>query len=330
MKKLRSRLGLAVSVLALGGAAACGSAGSAALSTTSSAPSTTLAPGNTAADAFPITIGAANGRISIRSRPTAIISLSPTATEMLYAIGAGGQVKAVDESSDYPPNAPRTKLDGFDPNIEAIVGYRPDLILIAGDSTGLTARLRPFGIPVLSLPAASTLGDVYQQIAELGEATDHRAQASSLAARMRRQIASILKTTPRPAAAPITYYYELDPTYYSATSSTFVGSLLGMLGMRSIADAAAGANSGYPQLSAEYIIKADPDFIILADTVCCGQSARTVAARPGWSGIEAVKAGNIVGLNDDIASRWGPRVVTLLGQVAAAVRRAEHETHGSS
>jgi len=288
-----------------------------------------LPPGASAADTFPITIDAANGEIEIATRPTAIISLSPTATEMVYAIGAGRQVKAVDESSDYPPNAPRTKLDGFDPNIEAIVAYRPDLVLIAGDSTGLTARLRPFGIPVLSLPAASTLRDVYRQIAEIGEATGHPAQAESLTARMRSEIASIVKSTPTPAA-PRTYYYELDPTYYSVTSSTFVGSVLGLLGMRSIADAANGANSGYPELSSEYIIKANPDFIILADTVCCSQSATTVATRPGWSVIKAVKSGSIVGLNDDIASRWGPRVVTLLGQVAAAVRRAEHKSASSS
>ncbi len=328
MKQFRSRLGLAVSVLVLG-AAACGTAGTASDSTASSAPPTTSSPGTSASDRFPVTIDAANGKIAISARPTAIVSLSPTASEMLYAVGAGRQVKAVDESSDYPPDAPRTKLDGFDPNIEAIVAYRPDLVLVAGDSTGLTARLRPFGIPVLSLPAANTLGDVYRQIAEVGEATGHRAQAVTLAAKMRGEIASIVRSTPKPTP-PLTYYYELDPTYYSVTSSTFVGSLLGLLGMRSIADASGGANSGYPQLSAEYIIKADPDFIILADTVCCSQSARSVAARPGWSVLKAVKAGNIVGLNDDIASRWGPRIVTLLGQVAAAVRRAERKAVNSS
>ena len=327
MKQFGSRVRLVASLLVLGGAAACGSAGSAGPSTDSSA-STTPPPGASTARTFPVTIDAANGKIAIAARPTAIVSLSPTATEMLYAIGAGHQVKAVDESSDYPPSAPRTKLDGFDPNIEAIVAYRPDLVLVAGDSTGLTGRLRPFGIPVLSLPAANTLGDVYRQIAEIGEATGHRAQAASLAASMRAQIAAIVRSTPR-RAAPLSYYYELDPTYYSVTSSTFVGSLLALLGMRSIADAAGDANSGYPQLSAEYIIKADPDFIILADTVCCSQSASTVAARPGWSVIKAVKEGNVVGLNDDIASRWGPRIVILLRQVAAAVRRAERATASS-
>lgn len=321
MKHLGSRLRLVLSIVTLGGAAACGSATSAGTTTTKPASTSASVP---LAHAFPVTIHAPNGKVVIASRPTAILSLSPTATEMLYAIGAGPQVKAVDEFSDYPPSAPRTKLSGLDPNIEAIVAYRPDLVLVAGDSSGLTAKLHGFGIPVLSLPAANKLSDVYAQLAQLGEATGHLAQALSLAARMRTQITSIVTSTPRPAK-PLTYYYELDPTYYSVTSTTFVGSLLDLLGMRSIADAAGNANGGYPQLSSEYIIRADPDFVILADTVCCNQDARTVAARPGWSVIEAVKAGQIVGLNDDIASRWGPRIVDLLRTVAAAVRRSEHK-----
>jgi iron complex transport system substrate-binding protein len=146
---------------------------------------------------------------------------------------------------------------------------------------------------------------------------------------MRTQIAAIVRSTPRPAA-PLTYYYELDQTYYSVTSTTFVGSLLGLLGMRSIADAARDANGGYPQLSSEFIIKANPDFVILADTICCSQDRATVVARPGWSVMRAVKAGHIIGLNDDIASRWGPRVVDLLRVVANAVRRAEQNGTVSS
>jgi iron complex transport system substrate-binding protein len=326
MKQLRSRSRLAMCVVALAGAAAaCGSGGSAGTTTVRPAAGTTSSTAGPGAGAFPVTLRAANGKIRIETRPHAIISLSPTATEMLYAIGAGSQVKAVDEYSDYPPSAPRTKLSGLQPNIEALVAYRPDLVLVAGDPTGLTGRLRSFGIPVLSLPAANTLRDVYRQIAELGEATGHSAQAASLAAQIRVKLAAIVKSTPKPAK-PLTYYYELDPTYYTVTSTTFVGSLLALLGMRSIADAAHGADSGYPQLSAEYVIRADPDFIILADTVCCTQNERTVAARPGWNVITAVKDRNVVGLNDDVASRWGPRIVILLGEVAAAVRRADRHT----
>ena len=119
------------------------------------------------------------------------------------------------------------------------------------------------------------------------------AQAGQEAARIRGQLRQIVAAAPH-HAKPITYYYELDQTYYSVTSDTFVGQLLGLLGMKSIADQAKGAASsgGYPQLSAEYILKANPDYIILADTICCHQDAATVAKRPGWSALAAVKDGS--------------------------------------
>jgi iron complex transport system substrate-binding protein len=270
---------------------------------------------------YPMKIAAANGTITIPAKPTAIVSMSPTATEMLYAIGAGKQVKAVDSYSDYPKNAPRTKLDALNPNVEAIVAYKPDLVVVAGDTSGLTAKLAKFGIPVLSDPAATDLNQEYQQFDELGQATGHLSQAKAEVAKIKGQIAVIVKNAPK-HSKPITYYFELDQTYYSETSSTFIGQVLGLLGMKSIADAAKGAASsgGYPQLSAEFIIKSNPDYVFLADTICCGQSAKKVADRPGWSVLTAVKEGHVVGLNDDIASRWGPRIVDLLGTVANALR----------
>lgn len=265
---------------------------------------------------YPVHIAAANGNITVPARPTAIVSLSPTATEMLYAIGAGGQVKAVDSFSDFPKNAPRTALDALNPNVEAIVAYKPDLVIVSGDTTGLTAELAKFAIPVLSDPPATNLDQEYQQFAELGRATDHVAQAKAEVTKIKGQIAHIVSSAPH--GKPITYYFELDQTYYSETSSTFIGQVLGLLGMKSIADAAKGAaaSGGYPQLSAEFIIKSNPDYIFLADTICCGQNAKKVSQRPGWSTLRAVRDGHVVGLNDDIASRWGPRIVDLLRTVA--------------
>jgi len=247
-------------------------------------PSPTAAAATSTSTAFPVTISAANGTITVPARPTAIVSMSPTATEMLYAIGAGSQVRAVDSYSTFPKNAPRTKLNEDDPNVEAIVAYKPDLVVVAGDTTGLTAQLAKFGIPVLSDPAATTLNQAYQQFVELGEATGHVAQAKAEVTKINAQIGRIVRAAPK-RAKPLTYYFELDQTYYSVTSSTFIGQLLGLLGLKSIADAATGAaaSGGYPQLSAEFIIKSNPDYIFLADTVCCGQNAKKVAARPGLS-----------------------------------------------
>ena len=316
MRSLSHRLAAAAAAAALAlSAVACGSSGS----------STGSAPGAAGRAAFPAVIKTANGVVHIRSRPTTIISLSPTATEMLYAIGAGSQVKAVDSDSDYPPQAPMTKLSGLDPNLEAIVAYKPDLVVVSNftdNFDSLAKHLASFSIPVLYLPAPAGLSGVYSQFDQLGEATGHLAQAEHEDAALRSQISKVVASVPK-HAQPLSYYYELDQTYYSVTSSTFIGTLLALLGMKSIADTASGAASsgGYPQLSSEYIVKANPDYVILADTVCCHQNAATAAARPGWSGLTGVKAGHVILLNDDIASRWGPRIVDLLHTVATDITK---------
>ena len=313
MRAVPGRLAVAMAGLALATTVAgCGSTQA----------SSTSAAATASSAAFPVRIAAANGTVRVATRPTAIVSLSPTATEMLYAIGAGSQVKAVDSLSDYPPQAPRSKLSAYQPNVEAIVAEKPDLVVESGDTGQLTKRLAAFSIPVLELPAPASLAGEYAEFSQLGRATGHLAQAQREASRVRGQLHQIAAAAPH-HTKPLTYYYELDQTYYSVTSATFVGQLLRLLGMKSIADQAPGAakSGGYPQLSAEYVVKANPDYIILADTICCHQDAATVASRPGWSGLAAVKAGHVIALNDDIASRWGPRVTDLLRTVEAGVAR---------
>jgi cobalamin transport system substrate-binding protein len=313
MRSLYRSLAFAAAAVLAVSAAACGSSGSSA----GSAGSRPAAAGS-----FPAAVTTQTGVVHIKSRPRAIVSLSPTATEMLYAIGAGGQVKAVDSDSDYPSQAPMTKLSAFQPNVESIVSYQPDLVVISNNINGLVKHLAQFSIPVLYLPAPTGLNGVYSEFSQLGQATGHVSQATREDAAIRSQIRQIVASVPK-QAKPLSYYYELDQTYYSVTSTTFVGSLLGLLGMKSIADSASGAASsgGYPQLSSEYVVKANPDYIILADTVCCHQDAATVAKRPGWSSLAAVKDGHVITLNDDIASRWGPRVVDLLRTVATAIKQ---------
>ncbi|HSK37493.1 MAG TPA: ABC transporter substrate-binding protein [Actinomycetota bacterium] len=247
--------------------------------------------------------------------------MSPTATEMLFAIGAGSQVVAVDSNSSYPAEAPKTDLSAYQPNIEAIAGYKPDLVVYSDDPGELKAGLDKLSIPVLQQPAATRLDDTYAQLDQLGRATGHEEEAGKVATAMRAEIEKIAAAS-RPER-PLTYYHELDKNLYSVTSKTFIGQLYGQLGMRNIADAADKEGTGYPQLSAEYVIKADPDLIFLADTKCCGQSASTVAARDGWDQLTAVKTGGVVELDDDVASRWGPRVVDFLKTVAAKVQTLE-------
>jgi iron complex transport system substrate-binding protein len=271
--------------------------------------------------AFPVTIDTPGGKVVLDQQPKRIVSLSPTATEMLFAIGAGGQVVAVDSNSNYPREAPKTDLSAYEPNIEAIAGYQPDLVVYSDDPGELAAGLGKLGTPALAQPAARRLDDTYSQLDQLGKATGHVAEAGRLTATMRTEIEQIAAAG-RPER-PLTYYHELDKNLYSATSETFIGQLYDQFGLENIADAADQQQSGYPQLSAEYVIKADPDLIFLADTKCCGQSARTVAARDGWDQVTAVKSGGVVELDDDVASRWGPRVVDFLKTVAAKLQSLE-------
>jgi iron complex transport system substrate-binding protein len=271
--------------------------------------------------AFPVTLDTPAGKLTLERQPSRIVSMSPTATEMLFAIGAGGQVAAVDSNSNYPKEAPTTDLSAYEPNLEAIAGYKPDLVVYSDDPGELAAGLGKLGIPALAQPAAKGLEDTYAQLDQLGRATGHVAEAGRLTATMRAEIAKITAAS-RPER-PLTYYHELDKNLYTATSKTFIGQLYGQLGLKNIADAADKDASGYPQLSAEYVVKADPDLIFLADTKCCGQSAKTVAGRDGWDQITAVKSGGVVELDDDVASRWGPRVVDFLKTISAKANTLE-------
>lgn len=250
-----------------------------------------------------------------------ILSLSPTATEMVYAIGAGDQVVAVDSLSNYPAEAAGkvTKISAFEPNAEAILGYDPDIVLISNDMNKITEQLKTAdpAITVWTGAMANTIDDVYAQITDLGAVTGHEDGATALITRMKADLAAATEGVTAPEGA--SYYYELDNTYYSLTSNTFVGSLLKSTGITNIADSVEAGND-WPQLNAESIIKSNPSVVFLADTKCCQQSAATVADRAGWDGIDAVRNSQVVELDDDIASRWGPRIVDLVKQMVDAVR----------
>ena len=251
-----------------------------------------------------------------------IVSLSPTATEMLYAIGAGDQVVAVDSLSTYPAEVSDkvTKISAYEPNAEAILGYTPDVVLISNDMNKITEQLQSVSsqkITVWTGAAAVTLDDVYKQITELGALTGHEDDAATLIESMKSRITKATENIAAPTSAK-SYFYELDNTLYSVTSNTFVGALLKPFGFTNIADGVEAGND-YPQLNAEVIAKANPSIIFLADTKCCATSAAEVAKRPGWADIDAVKNNQVVELDDDVASRWGPRVVDLVEQFAAAI-----------
>jgi len=292
-----------------------------AVSSSPSSPSSSAAPSGSS-----ISSSAAASSSPMSSAPSAavpagaphrIVSLSPSATEDLYVIGAGSQVVAVDSDSNYPANAPKTALSAYEPNVEAIAKFRPDLVVISNDTDKLKAQLIALKIPVLMEPAAQSLDDAYQQIRNLGEKTGHTDKAATVVSAMRSKIAALVATVPT-RSKPLTYFHELDNTLYTVTSKTFIGQIYRLAGLEDVADTAGAGGGEYPQLSAEFLVKSNPDLVFLADTKCCGQNAATFAARPGFSAMTAVKDKHIIRLDDDIASRWGPRVVDLLEQTITA------------
>ena len=259
--------------------------------------------------------------------PRAIVSLAPTTTEMLYAVGAGDSVVAVDERSDFPSDAPVTDLSGYTPNLEAILGYAPDLVVLTDDTGDIVAGLERSGVEVLQLPAAQTLDDTYTQLEQVGAATGHIGEAAELVSRMQSEIDEIVASVPE-RETPLTYFHELDDTYYTVTDDTYVGEIYSLLGLTSIAT----GDNPYPQLSEELILEADPDLVFLADGQCCGITPEVVGERPGWDGLTAVRDGRVHVVDEDLSSRWGPRVVDFMREVAAIVTSvpdAAPETAGS-
>ena len=279
--------------------------------------------------AYPL-LSASLGAASV-STPHCIVSLSPTATETLFAIGAGRQVQAVDQDANFPTKGlPKKRINALNPSVESVIGIcartashpstKPDLVIISYDANSIKEKLRAIGIKVVEQDAATSVGNALLQIKQLGVLTGHltkaRALATSIATTIKKDIASI----PAHPGKVINVYYELDPTFYSLTSSTFVGSLMKSLGLTNIADAqSTSADAGYPQLSSEYIVSANPQLVFLADTKCCAVTPTVVAGRPGFATVSAVVNSHVVNLDDDLASRWGPRLGTLMNQLTAAV-----------
>lgn len=279
-------------------------------------------PSSSAAADFPVSVlsGPVDGdtEITLDQEPTSIVSLSPTATEMLWAVGAGEQVVAVDDQSDYPKGVPTSKLSGYQPNIEAILKYEPDLVVASDDTDDLVAGLDKARVPTLVLPAAADLDEAYSQMERVGEATGHADEAADLVEETQTGIEEAVEAAPDADGA--SYFHELSPDLYSATGDTFIGSVYGLFGLENVADAARGGDD-YPQLSSEYVVGADPDLVFLADSFCCGVSTQDVAKRPGWGQVPAVAEGQVHVIDEDIASRWGPRTLDFAEQVSEILQQ---------
>lgn len=255
-----------------------------------------------------------------------IISLSPSATETLFTLGAGKSVVAVDTTANFPRRGlPKRKIDAFNPSVEAILSLCSTthaLVVLSYDANQIKEKLTSAGVKVLEQQAPTTLSGAYRQILQLGMVTHHSMRSRELVNSMKKVISRAIRSVPVKASS-LRAYYELDPTYYSLTSGSFVGSILRAMHVQNIADAKGITTAGgYPQLSPEYVASANPNIIFMADSLCCAVSAKTLSLRPALGNVSAVTHHQLFTIDDDVASRWGPRLSILVTELAHDIRMA--------
>ena len=247
--------------------------------------------------------------------PKNVVSISPAATEILFAIGAGDSVIAVDSYSNFPAETESLPKLGFqDANTEVIVSYGADLVITTGGHEELTQQLKTLGITTVLLDGAVSIDGIYLHISLLGEIMGLENNAEVIITNMKKQIGAIENMLEDVENGP-SVFYELDPGLWTVSSDSFIGELLNILKLRNIA---ADSATSYPQMNLESIIAENPDVILLADFQY-GETSESVKTRPGWEVITAVKSDRILEIRDgDIVSRPGPRVgngLELIGKL---------------
>jgi iron complex transport system substrate-binding protein len=284
-------------------ASACGGGSKAASPTATSAPES----------AFPLTIDGSDGqKLTLTQAPRRIVSLSAHATDILCAIGAGDQLLAVEKYANCPSNGqPKPELDSFEPNLEAIASYQPDLVYVSSDTGNVVEALRRTGTSVLYLTLPSSVADVMAQIELFGQATGHASEAASVEHGLQQRIDAVKQELADVTAGP-RVFHEVDSTYYTASPNSFIGDFYKILKADNIA---AGATDEYPQLSAEVIVQRNPDVIVLADEAA-GVTADSVAARPGWDAISAVKSRRICAIDASLISQPGTKIADAVEALA--------------
>jgi len=261
-------------------------------------------------------------QVTLNGPAQRIISLAPSNTEILFAIGAGGQVVGRDALSDFPEEARDVTDIGstFESlNTELIVSLEPDLVLAAEINTPEQVKqLEDLGLTVYYLNNPLTLEEMYGNLDLVAELTGHAQEAAALSESLKARVAAVDEKI-APLSSRFSVFYELDGTDpskpYTAGKGTFITQLIDRAGGYNIA----ADLDGYPQLSLEQVVAADPAFIILGDARY-GVTPESIARRPGWENLSAVKNGLVMPFNDDLVSRPGPRLVDALEELAKLMR----------
>jgi cobalamin transport system substrate-binding protein len=262
----------------------------------------------------PVVVTDSDGvELTLEVPPTRIISFSPGATEILFAIGAGDQVVAVDEWANYPPeteNLERVKY--IDPDPERVLSLDPDLLLMATAQQPQVEQLRSLDLQVMFNLEPDSIQGVLDNILLLGLITGHTEEAEALVADIEARIALVEAAIADIDEGP-RVFYELSNDLYTVAPDTFIGGTLTLLKAQNVA---AGAKSAFPQLTAEALIEANPEVVLLADAAW-GESLETVSGRPGWDVVDAVVNERVFGVDPDTGNRPGPRIIDSIEEIAA-------------
>ena len=294
-----------------GASAASPTSEASAADATSEATATETATATEAAG--PLVVADSDGFVlEFEAAPQRIVSYSPGVTEILFAIGAGAQVIAADEFSDYPAETVDLERVSYsEPDPERVLGLDPDLVIMATRQQEQVEQFRDLGLAVMFNREPDSIEGVLENIRTLGTVTGHEADAEALIASMEARIAAVEEAIADVTAGP-RVFYELSEDLFTVAPETFVGSTLTLLKASNVA---AGAETAFPQLTQEALIAANPEVVLLADAEF-GATPEAVAARPGWDAVDAVINGRLYPVDPDLGNRPGPRIVDALEEVA--------------
>jgi len=290
-------------------------------STPTSIPTVTLAPATATVAPVPTAITLTDGlgrTITLNHPAQRIVSMAPSNTEILFAIGAGSQVVGRDDFSDYPDAVKALPSVGGTEkyNNEQIVALHPDLVLAAEINTPDQVKaLESLGLTVYYLNNPTTLDEMYANMETVSKLTGHEADAATLIALLKTRVAAVDAKIATATTKP-TVFWELDATDpakpYTVGPSTFIDSLIQRAGGTNVTGT---LRDQYPQVSLEQVVAWNPVFIILSDAVY-DVTPDVVKVRPGWGSLNAVKNGHVVPVDDSLFSRPGPRLVDGLELLA--------------